>query len=136
MAKTGFFMDFSELNRNLERLTDVEFPEYIEKGEFNAMNELLNDSIIKPPQAPKDMGDLWGSRFVGKPKRTRKDISIIGGFKIKYAKKHHEAQPGTYNYTTTKGADQPGPKYMLSKMMQYGKKYIWIIAEAIRRKGK
>ncbi len=129
-------MDFSEFNRGLEKL-QIDFEDdYIPKGLFNAMNELLNDSITKPPQAPKDIGDLWGSRIVNKAKRTRKDISVVGGFNIEYAKKHHEAQPGTYNYTTTKGADQPGPKFMQSKMAQYGKKYIWIIAEAIRRKGK
>ncbi len=136
MAKTGYFLDFSKFNRNLKRLTEVEFPEYIEKGEFEAANELLNDSITKPPQAPKDMGDLWGSRIVKKAKRTKSSISTMAGFNIKYAKKHHEAQPGTYNYTTTKGAGQPGPKFMLSKMAQYGRKYIGIVAEVIRRKGR
>ena len=133
---TGYFLDFKEFNRNLKRLTDVEFPEYIEKGLFNAMNELLNDSITKPPQAPKDMGDLWGSRIVEKPERARSDINIKGGFNIEYAERHHEVAPGTFNYTTTKGASQPGPKFMQSKMSQYGKKYIGIIADTIKRKGK
>ncbi len=142
MAKTGYYLDFSKLNRNLKRLTDVEFPEYIEKGLFDAINALLEDSINLPPQAPKDMGDLWGSRTGAMPgtalvvKRTRNAMLIKGGFHIKYAERHHEVPPGTYNYTTTKGASQPGPKFMQSKMIQYGKKYIWIIAEAIRRKGR
>lgn len=139
MAKTGYFLDFSEFNRNLKRLTDVEFPEYIEKGLFHAMNELLNDSITKPPQAPKDMGDLWGSRIVEKAKKTRSAINVTGGFNIKYAHRWHELpkrKARKINYTLTKGASQPGPKYMQSKMAQYGRKYIGIVAETIRRKGK
>jgi len=132
----SYFLDFSEFNCNLKRLTEDEFPEYIEKGLFNAMNELLNDSITKPPQAPKDMGDLWGSRIVEKPERTRNDINVKGGFNIKYAEKHHEAEPGTYKYTLTKGASQPGPKFMQSKMAQYPEKYIGIVADTIRNKGK
>jgi len=139
---TGYFLDFKEFNRNLKRLTDVEFPEYIEKGLFNAMNELLNDSITKPPQAPKDMGDLWGSRTGAMPgtklevEKTASAMSLKGGFHIEYAERHHEVAPGTYNYTTTKGALQPGPKFMQSKMSQYGKKYIGIIADTIKGKGK
>ena len=139
---TGYYLDFKEFNRNLQRLTDVEFPEYIEKGLFVAMNELLNDSIKKPPQAPKDIGNLWGSRTGVMPgtklevEKTRDAMSMKGGFHIKYAHRHHEVAPGTYNYTTTKGASQPGPKFMQSKMSQYGKKYIGIIADVIRSKGK
>lgn len=136
MTKTGYYLDFSKFNAKLKRLADVEFPEYIEKGLFNAMNELLNDSIYKPPQCPKDIGDLWGSKIVENPKKTRSDINIKGGFNIKYAARHHEVAPGTYNYTTTKGASQPGPKYMQSKMAQYSKKYMGIVANTIKRKGK
>ena len=142
MANTGYFLDFSEFNRNLKRLTDVEFPEYIEKGLFKAMNELLNDSITKPPQAPKLVGDLWGSRTGAFPgtklevKMTKDSMSIKGGFHMKYAARHHEVAPGTFNYTTDKGASQPGPKFMQSKMSQYGKKYIGIIADVIKGKGK
>ena len=134
--KTGYFLDFSEFNMKFKQRADVDFPDYIEKGLFNAMNELLSDSIKKPPQAPKDIGDLWGSRIVEKPKKTRTDIGIGGGFNIKYARRHHEVAPGTFKYTTTKGATQPGPKFMESKMIQYAKKYIGIIAETIRRKSK
>ena len=62
----------------MKKLDEKDFPGYIEKGLFNAMNELLNDSIKKPPQAPKDMGDLWGSRIVEKPKKTRGETNITG----------------------------------------------------------
>lgn len=134
--KTGYYLDFSKFKARLKRLAEVEFPEYIEKGLYNAMNELLSDSITKPPQAPKDIGDLWGSKIVENPKKTRNDINIKGGFNIKYAKRHHEVPPGTYKYTRTKGAAQPGPKFMQSKMAQYKDKYMGIVADTIRRKGK
>jgi len=138
----SYFLDFSEFNRNLKRLTEEEFPEYIGKGLFRAMNELLTDSITKPPQAPKDIGDLWGSRtgvMQGTElvvEKTRDAMLIKGGFHIKYAEKHHEAEPGTYKYTLTKGASQPGPKFMQSKMAQYANKYIETVANTIRNKGK
>ena len=143
---TGYFLDFKEFNRNLKRLTDVEFPEYIEKGLFNAMNELLNDSITKPPQAPFKEGHLWASRTGAsqehpfKVEKTASAMSLKGGFHIAYAHRHHEVPPGTYKYTKDpkgkKGAIQPGPKFMQSKMSQHGKKYIGIIADTIKGKGK
>lgn len=137
MTKTGYYLDFSEFNRNLKRLVEKEMPDYTEKGLFNAMNELLSDSKTKPPQAPRDMGDLHGATAgTVKVKRLRNEISCTGGFNIKYAHRHHEVPPGTYKYTIDKGATQPGPKFMESKMAQFGEKYIGIVADTIRRKGK
>jgi len=141
MSKGGFFLDTKEFERGIKKITEQTIPDATEKGLFNAMNELLHDSITKPPQAPKDMGDLWGSKTGSAEnphimKKTRKDISIIGGFNIRYAHRHHEVPPGTYKYTVTKGATQPGPKYMESKMIKYKDKYAWIIAETIKRSEK
>ena len=133
--ETGLFLDFSDFNKKFYTLVKDAIPEDAQKGTFNAMNELLNDSITKPPQAPKDIGDLWGSRIVEKPKKSGKDVVVVGGFNIKYAARHHEVAPGTFKYTTTKGASQPGPKYMQSKMAMFFKKYMEIIAETIRRRG-
>ena len=107
-----------------------------EKGAFDAMNALLDDAITKAPQAPKDIGDLWGSKIVEKVKGVLDEIGAEGGFNIKYARRHHEVEPGTFEYTTTKGASQPGPKFLESKMAQFKEKYAWIIAETIRRAGK
>lgn len=141
MSGSGYYLDFSEFNRNLKKLVEKDFPDWAEKGLYNSMNELLRDSIEKPPQAPFKKGDLWGSRSGIKPenpiiiKKTKNYISSQGGFNIKYAHRHHEVPPGTYKYTRT-GAKLPGPKFMQSKMAQYGEKYIGIVADMIRRKGK
>jgi len=111
-------------------------PRHGDKGAFDAMNELLQDAVVHPPQAPKDIGDLWGSRIVEKAKGIAKEIITEGGFNIKYARRHHEVPPGTFKYTLTKGASQPGPKFLESKMAQFKEKYAWIIAETIRRMSK
>ncbi|KKL61330.1 hypothetical protein LCGC14_2196390, partial [marine sediment metagenome] len=80
---------------------------------------------------------------IEEPKITNKEISIKAGYDSEYAAYQHEGErkDGSHkvnkkNYTTTKGAGQPGPKFMLSKMAQYGRKYIGIVAEVIRRKGR
>ena len=134
--ETGFFIDFSDFDKKFYQIVKNAIPEDAEKGAFNAMSELLNDSITKAPQAPKDIGDLWGSRIVEKAQESKKEISVVAGFNIKYAARHHEVEPGTFKYTTTKGASRPGPKFMQSKMAMFFKKYMEIVAETIRRKGR
>lgn len=131
--ETGLYVDFSKFDKKFRKLVKNAYPNDARKGLFNAMNELLSDAITKPPQAPKDIGDLWGSRIVEKPKETGKEESVEGGFNIKYAARHHEVAPGTFKYTTTKGASQPGPKYLQSKMAMFLKKYMEIVAETIRK---
>lgn len=136
MTKTGFFLDTKEFNAKFKHLTDKTIPSSADKGLFNAGNELTHDAIVLPPQAPKDMGDLWGSRITEKVKTDRKGMSVRVGFNIKYAQRHHEVPPGTFHYTTWKGASQPGPKYLESKMIRYKNKYMAIITETIKRKSK
>lgn len=137
IRETGMYLDTTDFNKKFDDLIEKAIPGYSQKGLFNAMNELLSDSITKPPQAPKDIGDLWGSTAGTVKVETKyKLLSASGGFNIKYAHRHHEVPPGTFKYTKTKGASQPGPKFMVSKMAQYGKKYMEIIAETIRRRGK
>ncbi len=126
-------MDFSEFDKLFYDLTQVKMIKSAKVGEFEAANEVLNDSIAKPLQAPKKTGDLWGSRKVEAVKEKKGEVSIVFGFNISYATKQHEAEPGTYSYTKTKGADKPGPKFMQSKMAMFAKKYMGIVAEAIRR---
>lgn len=137
MSETGLYLDFSDFDKKFYNLVKNAIPEDARKGLFDAMNELLSDAITKPPQAPKDIGDLWGSiADTVKVETKGKELSVSGGFNIKYARRHHEVPPGTFKYTTTKGASQPGPKFLQSKMAMYFKKYMEIIAETIRRRGK
>lgn len=136
MIESGYYIDMTDFDKKFNNLMKNAIPEHGEKGTFDAMNELLWDAIVHPPQAPKDIGDLWGSRIVEKAKRKDKESFVEGGFNIKYARRHHEVEPGTFNYTTTKGASRPGPKFLQSKMAQFKEKYAWIIAETIRRMSK
>lgn len=136
MIESGYYIDTKDFDKKFNALVKKAIPEYAAKGAFDAMNELLSDAITKPPQAPKDIGDLWGSRIVKKAKEITKEILVEGGFNIKYARRHHEVPPGTFKYTLTKGASQPGPKFLESKMAQFKEKYAWIIAEVIRRMSK
>ena len=136
MGGINFTIDFSDFDKKFYNLVKNAIPDDAEKGAFNAMSELLEDSITKPPQAPKDIGDLWGSRIIEKAQEANKEIFVEAGFNIKYAARHHEVEPGTFKYTLTKGASKPGPKFMQSKMAQFFKKYIEIVAETIRKKGR
>ena len=136
MIESGYYIDMTDFDKKFNALVEKAIPEYAAKGVFDAMNELLNDAITKPPQAPKDMGDLWGSRIVEKARIITKEIFAEGGFNLKYARRHHEVPPGTFKYTLTKGASRPGPKFLSSKMAQFKEKYAWIIAEVIRRMSK
>jgi len=135
MRKTGFFLDPSEFEKKFRHLTDKAIPELAAKGLFNAGNELTHDAINLPPQAPFKKGDLWGSRITEKVKTSHSGMSVRVGFNIKYAARQHEVPPGTFHYTRT-GAKQPGPKYLESKMIKYKDKYMAIVAESIKRKGK
>ena len=135
--ETGMYLDTSDFDKEFKKVVEKAIPEDARKGLDNAMNEWLSDSITKPPQAPKEIGDLWGS-IAGTVRVVWKYKILIasGGFNIKYAHRHHEVPPGTFEYTVDKGASQPGPKFMQSKMAQFGKKYMEIVAETIRRRGR
>ena len=136
MIESGYYIDTKDFDKKFNALVKNAIPGYGDKGAFDAMNELLRDAIVHPPQAPKDIGDLWGSRIVEKAKRVGKESFVEGGFNIKYARRHHEVPPGTFKYTLTKGASKPGPKFLESKMARFKEKYAWIIAETIRRMSK
>jgi len=133
--KSGFFLDAKEFNAKFKQVTDKVIPESAAEGLFDASNELTHDAIYLPPQAPFKKGDLWGSRITEKTKTSHSGMSVRSGFNIKYATRQHEVPPGTFHYTRT-GAKQPGPKYLESKMVKYKNKYMAIVAESIKRKGK
>lgn len=135
--ETGFYLNWSEFDKKFYDLVEKAIPGDAQIGLRKAMNEILRDSIELPPQAPKEIGDLWGSTAGTVKVETKyKKLSVQGGFNIKYAHRHHEAEPGTFKYTTDKGAKQPGPKFMLTKMIRFGKKYMGIVAAVIRNRGR
>lgn len=135
MIKGGFYLDTREFDAKLKQVTEKTIPDAAEKGIFNAGNEWIHDAKTKPPQAPFKIGDLHSRGIVEKPKKTGKEISLVVGFNISYARRHHEVQPGTFQYTLTH-VSQPGPKYLESKMVKYKKDYQKIIADTIKNKDK
>ena len=135
--ETGLYLDMSDFDKKFYDLVEDAIPNDARDGLFEAMNEVLRDSIELPPQAPKEIGDLWGSTADTVKVETKHDeLSVSGGFNIKYAHRHHEVAPGTYKYTTDRGAKRPGPKFMQSKMAMYANKYMEVVANAIRRRGR
>lgn len=132
MNKSGMSIDATDFERKFKNITRNVIPSLGGKGLFEAGNELTHDAIKLPPQAPKLHGDLWGSRIVEKAKEDPNDISVTVGFNIDYAKKHHEAEPGKFNYTTDRGASSPGPKYLELKMSWFKNKYMKIAAAVIK----
>ena len=131
MSKPPYTMDFTEFNKDFFPLVEKRIPHAAENGLVNAAHEMLRDADKEAPQTPKEFGDLRGSRRVEDPKITSDTISVKAGYTIKYAKRHHEVEPGTYKYTRNKGADRPGPKFLITKMQRHKKKYIQTVANTI-----
>lgn len=148
-GKGGISMDFSQVEKNLKKLIKDTTPPVAGKGLFNAGCELIRDGIEKAPGAPKRTGALWGSGQVEDKKisdksgkitpaqpsytKTKDSIGVIAGFNIDYAAKLHELPQGkNINWTTDKGAHNPGPKFLELKMSMYKKKYMEIIALTIK----
>jgi hypothetical protein len=143
----GVGFDATELMATLKRL-DTEgtiTPAMVGRGLFQSANALLKDAIYVKPMAPKDVGDLRGSaRTMGgdgilhksgdrhKPDKSGNQLSVVCGFNIVYAAKWHEVpESRKINWTTDKGASDPGPKYLEKKMAIFGKRYTEIIGEFV-----
>jgi len=129
----SFKMDFTAFDKTFFPLVVKRIPKSAEKGFVNAAWEMLRDADKEAPQTPKEFGDLRGSKKVEKPKILSNEISIEAGYTSKYATRQHEAEPGQFNYTKNKGASQPGPKFLQSKMVRHKKKYIEIVALTIKK---
>jgi len=148
----GMTIDFSDFEQKFNKIVEDAIPSEAAKGLFKAGGQLLLDGIQKAPQAPKDIGDLWGSRLVNEAKVEKGKISLECGFNIKYAARWHEISPDNMSmtdklgrplskhwpihWTTTKGAAQPGPKYLETKMMMYKNDYMQIVADHIKNSAK
>ncbi len=137
MTKTGMTIDTQDFDKSFHKLMELIVPEAAEDGLVKAAFELLRDADHEAPQTPTDIKDLKGSRKVDKPKVNRSSISIKAGYTSEYAAYQHEGErkDGTHKvkkYTTTKGATQPGPKFLQSKMVRHKKRYIKIVTDRIK----
>lgn len=141
----GVGFDATELMKTLKRLDGDITPTMVGRGLFQAANALLKDAIYMPPMAPKDVGDLRGSaRTQGadgilhksgnryKPIASGNDLAVVCGFNIVYAAKWHEVpETAKIDWTTDKGAPNPGPKYLEKKMAIFGRRYTEIIGDFV-----
>ena len=134
----GFTMNFKAFEKTFFPLVEKKIPKSTQKGLTNAAFELLRDADHEAPQTPTMLKDLKGSRKIEKPKIKSGEISIEVGYTSVYAAYQHEGErkDGTHkvkNYTTDKGASQPGPKFLQTKMVRHKKKYIEIVALTIEK---
>lgn len=131
----GMTIDFKDFNKGFKKICD-KIPPEAAQGMFAAMNELLRDARVEPPQAPKEVGDLWGSARADKAKIEKGSIEGQCGFNIVYAARWHElseAEDARINWTRDKGSRFPGRKYLEKKMVMFKDKYMKIVAEFINK---
>lgn len=144
--KGSFSLDFRDFEHKFDDLVTEKMMKAAKRGLFNAGAEMLRDADKEAPMLPKEFGDLKGSKRIeanlSSPKsgievvevRPKADmIEVKVGYTIKYAERQHEAEPGEFNYTTTKGSPQPGPKFLEKKMVAHKKKYVGIAADTVAR---
>jgi len=139
--KSGFTMDFSQFEKDFNRIVKNVIPKEAGRGLFKAGNALLDDAVYVPPQTPKISDDLRGSKAVNEAKVTNGQISVEAGFNIEYAAYQHEGErkDGSHKiekWTTTKGATSPGIKFLESKAAMFKNKYMEIAAKHIKGSAK
>ena len=135
----GMTVDFKDFEKGFKRIVEDTIPEEAAKGLFKAGNRLILDAVEKTPQAPKDIGDLWGSKRVIEAKIEHDRITVEAGFNIAHAARWHEislTRAAQINWTTDKGAVNPGPKYLEMKLMMYKNDYMEITANHIKNSAK
>jgi hypothetical protein len=124
--------DTSQVEARLRVLMELVDSKAAGKALFAAANELLADARDVGPQAPKRSGDLWRSARTTKAEVSAGFAEIEAGFNIEYAHKWHEVPlTAGIHWTYDKGASQPGPKFLESKLMMNRNKYLEIMADQI-----
>lgn len=134
---SGFFLDWSEVQKSMERMTQNVIPAVSRKALFAVAAELLQDADRVPPKTPKKEGHLKGSKKIEISIAELGKIAVLAGFNISYASFVHEKVPreeyGEKKISWTEPGS--GPKYLESKLLMFKKKYFDMLGEAIRRGG-
>jgi len=155
MKDGGFELDFSKFNARFLEYALTTAPAAAEKGMWEALRELKADCDNVTPKTPLLEGNLRGDHTLilegittskveeksgGKGKDHHKGgskpaerfgaLNIIAQliFRMPYAAKWHEAVNKKVNWSEG-GA---GPKYVEAKLMAFGKKYMGMVASAIK----
>lgn len=142
-SKSGFNVNFTEFEKTFYPLVQKAIPGAADRGLFNAAAEALRDADKEPPQTPMDKGDLRGSKTIetSSGMRTKgiktvkksisfRKLSVNMGFNIFYAAKVHEST-GMKFVVRYKPIQNPGPKYLETKLVRNKEKYIKIVVWTI-----
>ena len=141
--KTAFTMDTKDFDISFKKIMEKTIPGAEEEGLMNMAPFIIRDAIVEEPTVPKSKGITKGgtrsatpghlrrSQKIEKPKRRHKEVSIEIGFNTPYAAKMHE-MPANTNWSTAGS----GPKFLETKLVKNKEKYLKMIAETIRKKGK
>lgn len=132
MSKETFTMDFKIFEASLVAWANEHYTE-AKEGLASAFWNMIDDARWKPPQAPFQLGDLHASAEIDDIIIGHSYIQVSGGFNIEYAAKQHE-QETSYEKPTTSVVKNPGPKFLETKMAEFGKDYIEIVVERMKRK--
>lgn len=128
MAQASLKMDFSEFNDKFGKYSKVVLQRRSKKGIREALQELKRDADEVPPKTPHLEGHLRGSGVVEDVRITMTSIAGTVRYRTPYAVRWHEAVGQAIKWS------EPGvgPKYLSSKVIRFRKKYIRIVADAIR----
>ena len=127
-----FSVNFNDFNRKFFNIVKNAIPGDAADGLREAGQEWKIDADTVPPKTPHLEGGLRGSGKVSKAEIKGKSINVKVSYDTPYAKKWHEAEPGTINWSET----GVGPKYLESKAVMFMKKYMAIVSEVIRRRAR
>jgi len=123
--ETGFTIDFSDFDKQFERIVNSAIPGAAARGLKKSAAFLLRDAILEIPTVPKKEGNLRRTQQVNEPV-LKPDISVEAGFAADYSAKVHE-MPDTNNFTEPGS----GPQYLSTKLIRNKEKYMKKVADEI-----
>lgn len=128
----NFTMDFTDFDRKFTKIVKDAVPGDARDGVREAAQEWKLDADNVPPRTPHLEGGLRASGKVSEAEIKGEEISASVSYDMPYARRWHEVEPGTINWSES----GVGPKYLESKAVMFMKKYMSIIAEVIRRRAR
>jgi hypothetical protein len=150
MSNESFSIDMKDFDKKFFGYALKTAPEAAENGMFQALSELKNDADNVPPKTPHLEGNLRGDYTFILEGITQSKVQEVGSrhkgggaaaerigakdiiaklvFRMPYAAKWHEAVMKKVNWS------EPGvgAKYAESKLAMFMKKYIGIVASAVK----
>jgi hypothetical protein len=129
MSNDPFSLDFAEFDRRFLEYAVTKAPEAAKQGMFEALGELKHDADSVQPMTPYLEGHLR-SEHTKTIEAEPGNIVAKLVFLMPYAARMHEGK-ASWKWTRTR-VPSPGPKFLETKMMMFGKKYFQIVANRIK----